>query len=268
MLLRVLDASNVICRLFYGRLGDAYLSDERKLVQVCAREVRRAIGDDATHAALACDAPGSTWRHQLVEETRETGADVPPYKAKPENEKPPALQRVLREVPELLWDNWGVRAVEVSGFEADDVVASLVALAVKAGAPVVIQSNDKDLQQLEREDPLVELQPNGAGQQLKRPVPAAQVPDYLALVGDTSDGYRGVPGVGPVAAKALLEQYGSLDACLRVALATRPDEWFSTRLPLRAKLREHAEEAHLCLRLATLRPPPLELVLEDLVLTA
>ncbi len=98
--------------------------------------------------------------------------------------------------------------------EADDVIATLAA---RASGRVLIGTSDKDLFQLVSERvsiiPLsgqaVCLDP--AGVKVKTGVGPEQIPDWLALTGDTADNIGGVPGVGPKTAAALLQQFGSLE---------------------------------------------------------
>ncbi len=105
---------------------------------------------------------------------------------------------------------WGSRV-----YEADDIIGTL-ALRV-APQPVCIVSRDKDLAQLLRQDE-DHLWDYTANQRRFRKdverqygIRAEQIPDYLALVGDPVDVIPGVPGIGPVAARALLQHFGTLD---------------------------------------------------------
>jgi 5'-3' exonuclease len=83
---------------------------------------------------------------------------------------------------------------------------------------VVICTPDKDLAQCVRGDRVVQLDRrtrelrNEAGVVQKFGVPPASIPDWLALVGDSADGYPGLPGWGSKSASALLSRYGHLDA--------------------------------------------------------
>jgi 5'-3' exonuclease len=110
-------------------------------------------------------------------------------------------------------------------FEADDALA---AAAVKAAldprvARVVICTPDKDLAQCVSGVRVVQMDRRArtirdeAGVVAKFGVPPASIPDYLALVGDASDGYPGLPGWGPKSAAAVLARFGHLEAI--------PSEW-------------------------------------------
>lgn len=112
---------------------------------------------------------------------------------------------------------WPVLAIP--GVEADDVIATLAKQARDKGWDVVIYSADKDLMQLvgpgvSMIDSLQQRTYSPEEVQKKLGVPPAQVADYLALVGDTSDNIPGLPGIGGKTATKLLEDYGSIDAMI------------------------------------------------------
>ncbi len=105
----------------------------------------------------------------------------------------------------------------VDGVEADDVIGTLSRQAAQAGIDCVISTGDKDLAQLvNRHVTLVNTMNNekldAAGVKAKFGVPPERMVDYLALVGDTSDGVPGVAKVGPKTAVKWLDAWGSLDA--------------------------------------------------------
>ena len=105
----------------------------------------------------------------------------------------------------------------VDGVEADDVIGTLSRQATEAGIDCVISTGDKDLTQLVNPHVrLVNTMSNEvldeAGVKAKFGVPPERIIDYLALVGDTSDGIPGVSKVGPKTAVKWLETWGSLDA--------------------------------------------------------
>jgi len=103
--------------------------------------------------------------------------------------------------------------------EADDGLASAarIASADKRVEKVSIWTPDKDLAQCVRGERVVQVDRRSKkildekGVREKFGVPPALIPDYLALVGDASDGYPGLPGIGPVTAARLLNQHGALE---------------------------------------------------------
>jgi len=105
----------------------------------------------------------------------------------------------------------------IDGVEADDVIGTLSQQATSAGIDCVISTGDKDLAQLVNSRvTLINTMSNEvldpAGVKTKFGVPPERIVDYLALVGDTSDGVPGVAKVGPKTAVKWLDAYGSLDA--------------------------------------------------------
>ena len=105
----------------------------------------------------------------------------------------------------------------IDGVEADDVIGTLSRQATDAGIDCVISTGDKDLAQLvNRHVTLVNTMSNEvldeAGVKAKFGVPPERIVDYLALVGDTSDGVPGVSKVGPKTAVKWLDSWGTLDA--------------------------------------------------------
>ena len=112
----------------------------------------------------------------------------------------------------------------VQDTEADDLIASYAAAAVKDGADVVIATNDKDILQIVSDSikiysPSKEA-PGGFALlgipevRTKWGVAPSQIADVLALTGDASDNIPGVPGIGPKTAVALIAQHGSVDRLL------------------------------------------------------
>jgi 5'-3' exonuclease len=104
--------------------------------------------------------------------------------------------------------------------EADDALAAAARVAsADAGVQqVCIWTPDKDLAQCVRGDRVVQVDRrsnsvrNADGVREKFGVEPAQIPDLLALVGDTADGYPGIPGIGKVTAARLVSRYGSIEA--------------------------------------------------------
>jgi 5'-3' exonuclease len=156
-------------------------------------------------------------------------------------------------------------------FEADDAIAT--GAERWRDAPeieqIVLCTPDKDMAQCVRDTRVVCLDRlrrrvlDEAGVIDKFGVPPASIPDWLALVGDSADGYPGVPRWGGKSASALLASYGHLEA-----IPDRESDWrVSVRgaAALAASLREHRKEADLYRRLATLRTDvPLTERIEDL----
>ena len=153
-------------------------------------------------------------------------------------------------------------------FEADDAIAAAAARFAEDErvSQVVIASPDKDLTQCVRGDRVVcwdrrrQIVLNEAGVVAKFGVPPASIPDYLALVGDSADGFPGIFGWGKKSAATLLERYRHLESIPENAADwdVKPRRAYD----LAANLRHERDEALLYRKLATLRRDvPLE---EDL----
>jgi 5'-3' exonuclease len=144
-------------------------------------------------------------------------------------------------------------------FEADDALAAAATMAAADARveQVVICTPDKDLAQCVRGDRIVQLDRrtrevrDESGVRRKFGVPPASIPDWLALVGDSADGYPGLPGWGAVSAATVLARYQHLEHIPKMAM-----EWdVSVRgaLRLATTLAEQRERALLFRELATLR---------------
>ena len=158
------------------------------------------------------------------------------------------------------------------GFEADDVIGTIASseqrLAISKINEVVIITGDRDILQLVNDKKGIKLYMPIAGltnaklfgeaeTKERMGVPANLIPDYKALVGDTSDNYPGVAGIGPVTAKKLLEKYDSIDHIYAHLLDIDPN--------VRQKLMAKKDDAKLFHRLATIVcDVPIEVNYEDM----
>jgi 5'-3' exonuclease len=200
----------------------------------------------ATHLAVAFDNPITSFRNQLFEGYKtDAGMD-------------PALRAQFDQVEEAV-AALGVRVWRMVDFEADDALATAaVALAGTPGVEQVrILTPDKDLGQVLRGETVVQVD------RIRRRVlteatlletkglTPAQVPDFLALVGDTADGIPGLDGWGEKSAAAVLRAHGSLEAIPDDVAAWAVQPRSAARLA--QVLAAHRPEAALYKRLATLR---------------
>jgi len=139
----------------------------------------------------------------------------PNYKAN----RPTPPEDLLKQLPIAIeWINkMGFKSIEVPGYEADDIIATITEDAKKKGIKVQIVSSDKDLYQLIDDDkvliydPMKKIKINEEECIKKFGVKPSQIVDYLALVGDSSDNIPGVKGIGPKGARTLLKEFGSLE---------------------------------------------------------
>ncbi len=142
----------------------------------------------------------------------------PAYKAT-RKDPPEELQVQMEYFPKVV-RGMGWPVITVPGVEADDVIATLVKEARERDWEVIIYSADKDIMQMVGEgvsmiDALHQKTYTREEVIKKMGVPPEKVPDFLALVGDTSDNIPGIRGVGDKTAAALLEKYGTLENLIK-----------------------------------------------------
>jgi DNA polymerase-1 len=208
---------------------------------------------------VAFDRPEPTFRHEAE----------PLYKAQREA-APDILRQQMGLVREVL-DAVGITAIDLSGWEADDIIATATDRLVEAGHQVIIVTGDRDSYQLVR-DPDVKVLYNKrgvsdyafydeAGIEERTGVAPSLYVQYAALRGDNSDNLPGVPGVGEKTAAKLINTYGGLDGIFEHVDEQTPK--------LRSNLAEHEERARKNLELMQLRhdAPIDDLVIDDLGVT-
>ncbi|HEX3470738.1 MAG TPA: DNA polymerase I [Silvibacterium sp.] len=144
--------------------------------------------------------------------------DYAGYKAN-RTEMPPDLAQQLPYIRRAL-EAFRIPILQAEGFEADDVIGTLAAQAAKAGHPVYVISNDKDMLQLVTDQVKV-LNPVKDNLVLDREkvtetlgVPPERVIDVMALRGDSIDNIPGAPGIGDKGSVELIQQFGSVEAAL------------------------------------------------------
>lgn len=179
----------------------------------------------------------------------------PEYKANRE-EMPDALRQQIDPV-KLLTRAMGLVGIEKDGVESDDLLAAQAVALSTAGHEVIIVSSDKDFAQIVSDRIKIMLPPpaanpklgwrllDAAGVKEKFGVPPAQIADYLALVGDTSDNIPGIDGVGPKTAAKWLAEYGNIEGVIAHANDLKPDRF-------RPLVAAGAEKLRLNLKLTTL----------------
>jgi 5'-3' exonuclease len=217
------------------------------------RAVRGVVGSllgmlegGATHVGVATDHVIESFRNALWPGYK-TGEGIDPLLSAQFG----PLEEALGALGVVVWP--------MLELEADDALATAAATAAADArvGQVVVCTPDKDLAQCVRADRVVQLDRrtrevcDAAGVQKKFGVLPGSIPDWLALVGDSADGYPGLPGWGEKSASAVLARYQRLEAIPKLAV-----EW---DVPVRGALRlattlaERREEAELFRRLATLR---------------
>jgi DNA polymerase I len=207
--------------------------------------------------AVAFDRPEPTFRHEMISDYKAGRAETPDI-----------LRQQMGLVRQLV-SALHIPTVELAGFEADDVIATLATQARDRGLDVMIVSGDRDTYQLV-EDPHVKVLYNRrgvsdyvlydeAGIHDRTGVTPAQYPEYAALRGDPSDNLAGVPGVGEKTAAKLINTYGDLDGI------------FAHVAELTPKLRQSMTDAEAMVRrnaqaTPLIRDVPIDVDLDDLVM--
>ncbi|WP_428542956.1 DNA polymerase I [Rhodopila sp.] len=247
----LIDGSGFIFRAFHAlppmtRQDGTPVNAVYGFTNMLAKLLKEHVG---THIAVIFDAGRLTFRNRLYD----------PYKAHrppPPDELIPQFA-LVREATEA----FGVPAIELPDWEADDLIAAYAQSAVTAGGQVTIVSSDKDLMQLIRPgvdmlDP-IKQKPIGPAEVLEKfGVTPDKMIEVQALIGDSTDKVPGVPGIGPKGAAQLINEYGDVEAVLTAAPGMKPSK-------RRDMLIEHADKARISrelvrLRLDTPLPVPVE----------
>ncbi|MDE3057539.1 MAG: DNA polymerase I [Bacteroidota bacterium] len=194
------------------------------------------------HIAVVFDTIEPTFRHKAYPEYKATRQKMP--------EDMSAMMDTLKDVVRA----FNVPVIEAPGFEADDVIGTLAKRAEKENVESFLVTSDKDFLQLV--SPLTKIfRPGKQGSDVeivdekgvveRFGVPAAQVVDMLALIGDASDNVPGVPGIGPKSAEPLVKKFSTVENIL-----AHVDD--IPQKGIREKLRTNQELALLSKKLVTI----------------
>ena len=205
----------------------------------------------ATHIAVVFDAGAHTFRNDLYDQYK---ANRPPL---PEDLRPQfPLTRIATRA-------FNVACIEMQGYEADDIIATLARQAQAAGGGCTIISSDKDLMQLigpgvDMFDPMKNkaIGPDEVFE--KFGVDPGRVVDVQSLAGDGVDNIPGAPGIGLKTAALLIQEYGDLDTLLAHAGEIKQPK-------RREALIDHADQIRLSRQLVQLKlDTPVEVTLDEL----
>lgn len=243
----LLDAYALIYRAYYGLIRSPRINSKGQNTSVIfgflttLNEVLQKEQPDLL--AIGFDPAGHTFRHELF----------PEYKAQREA-TPEDIKKAVPIIKDLI-KAYRIPILEVTGFEADDVIGTMAKAAVREGYEVRMITPDKDYAQLVEPNLLMQRPGHGnalweiLGPQevcekygLQSPL---QVIDYLALMGDAADNIPGCPGVGPKTATTLLQQFGSCEDII-----THSSE---LKGAVRKKIEEHIDEIKLSKVLTTIK---------------
>ena len=207
MLIHLIDGTYELFRHFYG-LRRFNKGQDKPFAAVAGvlNTVLQMIGEGATHLGVATDHVIESFRNELWSGYK-TGDGIEPV-----------LLAQFHPLEEAL-AAMGVAVWPMIELEADDGLASAAFLAARDERvqKVCIWTPDKDLAQCVQGDRVVQVDRkskavrDAAGVRAKFGVGPELIADYLALVGDSADGYPGIAGIGPKGAAALLLRYGRIE---------------------------------------------------------
>lgn len=189
-----------------------------------------------THIAVAFDVSRVSFRSEQYKE----------YKAG-RSETPSPFKGQVSLVQEVL-DALRIKHVQMEGYEADDIIATLTKKGTEAGMKVVISSGDRDVMQLISPDVTLLYPKRGVSEisrmdpgavEEKYGVPPVRYRDLAALVGESSDNLLGVPGVGPKTAAKWVTQYDGVEGVIAHADEIKGKAGESLRDHLAAVIRNH-----------------------------
>jgi DNA polymerase-1 len=237
----LIDGSGFIFRAFHAlppmtRPDGTPVNAVFGFTNMLAKLLKEHVG---THIAVIFDAGRVTFRNRLYDAYK---AHRPP----PPEELIPQFA-LIREAT----DAFGVPAIELPDWEADDLIAAYALATTQAGGQVTIVSSDKDLMQLIRPgvdmlDP-IKQKPIGPAEVMEKfGVTPDKMVEVQALIGDATDNVPGVPGIGPKGAAQLINEFGDVESVLAAAPAMKPSK-------RRDMLIEHADKARISRQLVLLR---------------
>ena len=163
-----------------------------------------------THFAVIFDSARKTFRNEIYSDYKANRSEAP-------DDLAPQFEYIRKSVLAF-----NLPSVELSNYEADDLIATYVEKILKGGAKVTIVSSDKDLMQLYKKnvriyDPMKNKFISDEDVKKKFGVDSNKVIDVQALAGDSSDNVPGVPGIGVKTAAELINKYGTLEKLLKSA---------------------------------------------------
>lgn len=237
--LLAIDGFAMMFRAFYAvKFAPQYQDKPIGMVFGVANTILSALESFIpSHAFVALDSPKKTFRHQADEN----------YKA--QREAPPEEFTNQIDLAKECIDSFELPLIIQPGYEADDIIGTLVTQKSTENLHRNILSGDLDFLQLVSQnitlakfngkDPLL-FDPQTATEKLG--VGVQQVIDYKAIIGDSSDNYKGIPGIGPKTAAKLLAEHESLDKIYQNLEKLSPK--------IAAKFQEHKDYAYHCRHLA------------------
>jgi len=211
--LLIIDGTAFVYRAFYGMQQQLTNSQGQPTAAILSftRTLLKLLAEGSDHIAICFDRGGKSKRDELYAA----------YKA----DRPPTPDALISQFPYVrkIVEALGVPTVEMDEYEADDVAGTLAKQAEAAGFDVLIMTNDKDMLQLISPKIKVHrVNPRGgfeiydaAACKRRYGIEPYQIPDYLALAGDSVDQIPGVRGIGEKTAPKLLSEFGTVETLLQ-----------------------------------------------------
>jgi 5'-3' exonuclease len=242
--LLIVDGMALLFRAFYATaVRKQFMFNSKGVptnaVQGYLRHMLSAVAEAApSHIAVCWDMGSKTYRNELF-------ADYKANRAAPPAELIPQFELAKEST-----DAFGIPNIGVSGYEADDCIGTVCTLH-RHQANITVLTGDRDLLQVLDENVEVWLLQKGIGNYAKYTkemfkeqyrLEPRQLVDVKGLMGDPSDGYPGVKGIGEKTAMALIRQFGDIETML--------DNLDSLTLPQRSKIEKHLELMHISRELA------------------
>ena len=255
----LLDAYALIYRAYYALIRNPRINSKGMNTSAIMGFVNTLnevlTKENPTHIAVAFDPSGPTFRHE----------QYPEYKAQRE-ECPEDIKNAVPIIKKIL-NAWNIKTLEVSGYEADDVIGTVALRAGENGITTYMLTPDKDYGQLVRDNVYMYRPKFGnAGydimgvEEVKQKYDLStplQVIDLLGLMGDASDNIPGCPGVGEKTAIKLIKEFGSIEN-----LVANTEQ---LKGAMKKKVEENKEKIIFSKYLATIKTDvPMELNLNDL----
>lgn len=242
----ILDGSSLLYRSFYAiqQMLTAPTGEYTNAIFGFSNMLIKLLNEwKPDYLVIAFDKAKKTFRHEMFDD----------YKG---NRKPTPVE-LKSQIPLLheMADAWGIAFRELEGYEADDIIGTLSRKAVEAGCEAYVVTGDKDALQLIQPDlkvlytqkgvSTIKVWDEAAFSEEYEGLSPIQMIDLKALMGDASDNYQGVPGIGGKTAMKLLGAYGSVEEIIlhKAELSGKK---------VKEAFENYSEQAILCKKLATI----------------
>jgi len=257
--LYLIDGSAIAYRSYFGMIKNRLATSSGQptgAVFAFVNSLLKLLHDEKPdYIGMVFDAPEKTFRHKIYPEYKATREAMPEELV----EQLPYIFKVTEAI--------NIPLIIRPGFEADDIIGTLAKTASQQDLTVYMVTGDKDFMQLLEENisvykpasgqkPVELIDVNGVIERWG--VKPEQIPDYLGMIGDTSDNIPGIKGIGPAKARPLLKEFGSLENILK-----NLDQIENKRIA--QMIREGAENAQFSKMLAIIKTDvPLDIKIEEL----